>query len=143
MLKEFKEFAFKGNVVDMAVGIIIGAAFGSIVSSLVDDIIMPIVGFVTAGKDFAALKLVLSPAEYSATGEVLKEEAAIMYGNFINAAVDFLIVAFSIFLVVKAINKLRSNFEKKEEEIAAEEPAAPTETELLAEIRDLLKKEEK
>lgn len=142
MLKEFKEFAFKGNAVDMAVGVVIGAAFGSIVSSLVDDLIMPVIGFLTAGKDFSALKIVLSPAEYSQTGEVIKEEAAIMYGNFINAALDFLIIAFSIFLVVKAINKLRSGL-KKEEKAEEEAPAVPTETELLAEIRDLLKKEEK
>ncbi|MCI5898266.1 MAG: large-conductance mechanosensitive channel protein MscL [Anaerovoracaceae bacterium] len=143
MLKEFKEFAFKGNAVDMAIGVVIGAAFGSIVSSLVDDLIMPIIGFITAGKDFSALKIVLSPAEYSASGELIKEEAAIMYGNFINVALDFLIIAFSIFLVVKAVNKLRSSLEKKEEEAAEETPAVPTETELLTEIRDLLKKNEK
>ena len=143
MFKEFKEFAFKGNAVDMAVGVVIGAAFGSIVNSLVNDLIMPIFGFLTAGKDFSALKLVLSPAEYGPAGEVIKEEAAIMYGNFINAAVDFLIITVSIFLVVKTINKLRSSLETQKEEEAEAEVPAPTEADLLTEIRDLLKKEGK
>ena len=97
MWKEFKEFAFKGNVLDMSIGVIIGSAFGKIVSSLVSDIIMPFFGFLTAGTDFTALKLVLSPAEVNAAGEVIKAESAILYGNFIQNVFDFFIIAFCIF----------------------------------------------
>ena len=138
MWKEFKEFAFKGNVLDMSIGVIIGGAFGKIVTSLVNDIIMPFFGFITAGTDFTSLKLVLSPAELDAAGAVLKPEAAIMYGNFIQNIFDFFIVAFCIFFFVQQISKLR----KKNEEPAPEPaPAGPTTEELLAEIRDLLKQQ--
>ena len=121
IIKEFKEFALKGNVMDMAVGVIIGGAFGKIVTSLVGDVIMPIIGFMTPTK-FTEL-----------------EWNGIMYGNFIQNIVDFFIIALSIFLVVKAINKAKEKFEKKEE--AVEEEAKPTAEDLLTEIRDLLKKE--
>ena len=134
MWEEFKKFAFKGNVMDMAVGVIVGGAFSTIVTSLVNDIIMPIFGRITAGMDFKALKIVLSEATET------KPEAAILYGNFIQNVISFLIIAFSIFMVVKAINKA-SSFKKApavEEEVPAA-PPAPTEAELLAEIRDLLK----
>ncbi len=134
MFKNFKKFAFKGNLIDMAVGVVVGGAFGTIVTSLVNDIIMPIVGKFTAGMDFKALKIVLE----AATEE--KPEAAIMYGNFIQNLLSFLIIAFSMYLVVSAITKAKEKFEKKEEP-APEPPAGPTETELLAEIRDLLKKD--
>ena len=107
MWKEFKEFAFKGNVLDMSIGVIIGGAFGKIVSSLVSDIIMPFFGFLTAGTDFTALKLVLSPAELNAAGEVIKAESAILYGNFIQNVFDFFIVAFCIFLFVQQLTKVR------------------------------------
>ena len=138
MWKEFKEFAFKGNVLDMSIGVIIGGAFGKIVTSLVNDIIMPFFGFVTAGTDFTSLKLVLSPAELDAAGAVLKPEAAIMYGNFIQNIFDFFIVAFCIFFFVQQISKRR----KKNEEPAPEPaPAGPTTEELLSEIRDLLKQQ--
>lgn len=140
MWKEFKEFAFKGNVLDMSIGVIIGGAFGKIVTSLVNDIIMPFFGFLTAGTDFTSLKLVLSPAELDAAGAVIKPEAAIMYGNFLQNVFDFFIVAFCIFFFVQQITKIR----KKKEEPAPEptlEPAAPTTEELLAEIRDLLKQQ--
>ena len=138
MWKEFKEFAFKGNVLDMSIGVIIGGAFGKIVTSLVNDIIMPLFGFVTAGTDFTSLKLVLSPAELDAAGAVLKPEAAIMYGNFIQNIFDFFIVAFCIFFFVQQISKLK----KKNEEPAPEPaPAGPTTEELLSEIRDLLKQQ--
>lgn len=138
MWKEFKEFAFKGNVLDMSIGVIIGGAFGKIVTSLVNDIIMPFFGFVTAGTDFTSLKLVLSPAVLDAAGEVLKPEAAIMYGNFIQNIFDFFIVAFCIFFFVQQISKRR----KKNEEPAPEPaPAGPTTEELLSEIRDLLKQQ--
>ena len=131
MFKEFREFIARGNVVDLAVGVIIGAAFGAIVKSLVDQIIMPPIGLVTGGVDFAALKWVLKPADASTK----HAEVVIAYGAFINTVIQFLIVAFVIFLIVKAVNSL-----KREE--AAEPAAAPAPTPseaLLAEIRDLLK----
>lgn len=121
-IKEFKEFASKGNVMDMAVGVIIGGAFGKIVSSLVDDIIMPVVGVATGGVDFTALAAKVGDAE-------------IKYGMFIQNIIDFLIIAFSIFCVIKAINKF-----KKKEEPAPEAPAGPTTEELLADIKEILKK---
>jgi large conductance mechanosensitive channel protein len=130
MLKEFKEFALKGNVVDLAVGVIIGGAFGKIVTSLVNDIIMPIIGILLNGVNFTDLKYVIKPA----SGDI--PESAILYGSFIQNIVDFLIIAFCIFLMVKAMNSLKKKEEKKEEK-----PAEPTEdVVLLTEIRDLLKK---
>ena len=138
MWKEFKEFAFKGNVLDMSIGVIIGGAFGKIVTSLVNDIIMPFFGFLTAGTDFTSLKLVLSPDVLDAAGDVLKQEAAIMFGNFNQNIFDFFIVAFCIFFFVQQISKLK----KKNEEPAPEPaPAGPTTEELLSEIRDLLKQQ--
>ncbi|HEY5006962.1 MAG TPA: large-conductance mechanosensitive channel protein MscL [Caulobacteraceae bacterium] len=129
MLKEFRDFIARGNVVDLAVGVIIGGAFGAIVKSLVDQIIMPPIGLLTGGVDFAALKWVLKPA----AGKLA--EVAVGYGVFINTVIQFLIIAAAIFLMVKAINSMR-----REEAKAPEEPAAPTTTEaLLVEIRDLLK----
>ena len=136
MLKEFKEFALKGNVIDMAVGIIIGGAFGKLVTSVVNDLIMPILGFLTAGVDFSHLKLVLSPATIGDGGVVIKPEAAILYGNFIQTVVDFIIIAFSIFITIRLMNKLRTKQVKATETEAT--PAKPTEQELLTEIRDLL-----
>lgn len=135
MWKEFKEFAFKGNVIDMAVGVIIGGAFGKIVTSLVSDIITPAIGMLTSGIDLKAMQYVISTAE---DGSVL---SAINYGMFIQNIIDFLIIAFSIFLFVKGISAARAKFEKKEEAVeeAAEEAKGPSTEELLAEIRDLLK----
>ncbi len=139
MLKEFKEFAMKGNVIDMAVGVIVGGAFGKIVTSLVNDIIMPFFGFLTAGMDFKTLKWVLSPAIIE-DGVTKKAEAAIMYGNFIQNVIDFLIIAFSIFMVIRLMTKARTALKPAEPAPEApEEPAAPTQEELLTEIRDLLK----
>lgn len=135
MLKEFKEFAFKGNVVDMAVGVIIGGAFGTIVSSLVNDIIMPVFGHITAGMDFKNLKIVLSEAVMDGA-TVVKPEAAICYGSFVQNIINFLIIAFSIFMVIKVVSK---GFRKKKAEEEAAAPPAPTTEELLTEIRDLLK----
>ena len=126
-ISEFKEFAMKGNVMDMAVGVIIGGAFGKIVSSLVDDILMPCIGMITGNIDFTNLAFQIGEGEGAA---VLK------YGNFIQNTVDFLIVAFCIFLMLKGINKLNR---KKAESEAPAAPAGPTQEELLAEIRDLLK----
>ena len=142
MWKEFKEFAFKGNVMDMAIGVIIGGAFGKIVTSIVNDLVMPAIGYLLAGISFKDLKIVLSPAVLNEAGEVMTPETAIMYGNFIQQCVDFFIIALCIFFAVKFINKATTMAKKKEEEPAEEPapeaPAAPTEAELLAEIRDLL-----
>ena len=129
MLKEFKEFAFKGNVIDLAVGVIIGGAFGKIVTSLVNDLIMPIIGVILGGINFENLKLVIRPASNG------MEEAAIKYGAFIQSVVDFLIIAVCICLFVKLANTLTR---KKEEEKKPEKPSA--DVVLLTEIRDLLKK---
>ena len=127
-ISEFKEFAMKGNVMDMAVGVIIGGAFGKIVSSLVDDVLMPLVGMITGNVDFTNLAYQIGEGEGAA---VLK------YGSFIQNTVDFIIVAFCIFLMLKGINKLNR---KKEEPAEPAAPAGPTQEELLAEIRDLLTK---
>lgn len=126
---EFKEFISRGNVVDMAVGVVVGGAFTAIVNSLVNDVIMPIVGAIVGGINFANLKIVIRPAE----GDLA--EAAICYGNFIQAIVNFLIVAFVLFCVVKGMNKLK----KKEETPAPEPPKPSEEVLLLREIRDALK----
>ncbi|MDH4331546.1 MAG: large-conductance mechanosensitive channel protein MscL [Desulfobulbaceae bacterium] len=129
MMKEFKEFAVKGNVVDMAVGIIIGAAFGKIVSSFVGDVIMPPIGALLGGVDFSNLAFTVKEA----TGEL--PAVVIAYGKFIQTVVDFTIIAFAIFIAVKAIN----SFKRKEEEAPAAPPAPSAQEVLLAEIRDLLK----
>ncbi|MFZ4863807.1 large-conductance mechanosensitive channel protein MscL [Sphingobacterium sp. Mn56C] len=130
-IKEFKEFAMRGSVIDLAVGVVIGGAFGKIVTSLVEDIIMPPIGFLTGGVDFASFKYVITPAD-AATDAA---EVAIKYGSFINVVIQFLIIAFCIFVVIKGLNSL-----KKKEEVAPEAPAAPTKEEaLLTEIRDILR----
>ncbi|WP_024512439.1 large conductance mechanosensitive channel protein MscL [Bradyrhizobium sp. ARR65] len=137
MLKEFREFAMKGNVVDLAVGIIIGAAFGAIVNSLVADVIMPIVGAVTGGLDFSNYFLALSKSVTAGDlAEAKKQGAVLAWGHFLTLTINFFIIAFAMFLVVRAMNKLR-----RREEAAPAAPAKPTpEVELLTEIRDLLKK---
>ena len=135
-IAEFKEFAMKGNVVDMAIGVVIGAAFGKITTSLVNDVIMPLISRITGGVDFSAWKWVLKAAEVAEDGTEIPE-IAVNYGSFIAVVLDFLIIAFALFMVVKAINKLRSI--GKKEEPAEEEDPAPTAEELLTEIRDLLK----
>ncbi len=135
---EFKEFAMKGNVVDMAIGVVIGGAFGKITTSLVNDVIMPLISRVTGGVDFSAWKWVLKAAELDETGAETAAEIAVNYGSFIAVVLDFLIIALVLFMVVKAINKLRT-IGKKPEEPAEEEEPAPTSEELLTEIRDLLK----
>lgn len=132
-LEDFKAFAIKGNVIDMATGVIIGGAFGKIVSSLVDDIIMPPIGYLIGGVNFTDLKFELPKVTVEG---VELAPATINYGNFIQTSLDFIIVAFCIFMLIKGVMKLSK---KKEEEAAPAAPAGPTQEELLAEIRDLLK----
>lgn len=133
-LKDFKEFAMKGNVMDMAIGVIIGGAFGKIVSSLVSDIIMPLIGVVTGGVNFSHLSILLSPA-VKENGEVVKEANVLAYGAFIDNILNFLIIALCIFVVVRLIQKSKEKLVKPE---VVEVEAAPTTEALLAEIRDIL-----
>lgn len=136
LLKDFKDFALKGNVVDMAVGVVIGGAFGKIVTSMVDDIIMPLVSRVTGGVNFTDLKWVITPGQAATETTAEIAEVALRYGNFIQTTVDFLIIAFCIFIAIKGITKL-----KKQEKEAPAAPEAPAEEILLLrEIRDSLKK---
>ena len=132
-LQDFKDFAMKGNVVDMAVGVIIGGAFGKIVTSIVNNIIMPPVGVITGGVDFTDLKVTLKEAVVEGE-EVVSEAVTLNYGQFIQDVVDFLIIALCIFFALKAINKMG-----KKKEAEPEAPAGPTQEQLLGEIRDLLK----
>ena len=138
--EEFKAFAMRGNVIDLAVGVVIGGAFGKITTSIVNDIIMPLIGILTGGIAFADWKIVLKEAVVGADGAEIAKEVAITYGNTIAIILDFIIIAFAVFCMVKALN----NMHKKKEEPAPEpapepEPPAPTTEELLTEIRDLLK----
>lgn len=136
--KEFKEFATKGNVIDMGVGIIIGGAFGKIVTSLVNDVLMPPLGLLIGGVDFTDLKLTLKEKTVDLAGKEIAE-VSLNYGNFIQVFIDFTLVAFAIFLLIKAINRFRRKEEKKVAEPAS--PPSPSKEEvLLTEIRDLLKK---
>ncbi|QQO24665.1 large conductance mechanosensitive channel protein MscL [Bradyrhizobium diazoefficiens] len=137
MLKEFREFAMKGNVVDLAVGVIIGAAFGAIVNSLVGDVITPVIGAVTGGLDFSNYFTPLS-AKVTATNlaDAKKQGAVLAWGNFLTLTINFIIVAFVLFLVIRAMNTLK----RKEAAAAAAPPKPSAEVELLTEIRDLLKK---
>ena len=140
--KEFKEFINKGNVVDMAVGVVIATAFGNITKSLVADVIMPLVGVLTGGISVSDLKYVLTEAQFDANGVEIVAENAVRYGLFIQFVIDFLIIAFAVFVFVKALNSAK-NLRKKQEEVVEEAPAPepePTKEELLlAEIRDILK----
>ena len=139
MLKEFKEFAMRGNVVDLAVGVVIGAAFGTIVKSLVDDVIMPPIGLALGGVDFANFFVTLKGEEYSTLAAAQEAGAVTLnYGVFFNAIIQFLIVAFAIFLVVKWINNLNRLVEEATDE-PEEAPEPPKQEVLLEEIRDLLK----
>ena len=135
LIKEFKEFAMRGNVLDMAVGIVIGGAFGKIVSSFVEDILMPPIGVLLGGVNFSDLKIVVKQAVMDGEN-VVTPEVALRYGNFIQVIFDFLIIAFAIFMLLKAVNK----FNKKKEEAPAAPEAPPADVQLLTEIRDLLQK---
>ena len=152
MIQEFKEFIMRGNVLDMAVGVIIAGAFGKITTSLVNNILMPFISYIFGARDMTALDVIVREAVLDAEGNVVKEAIVIGFGTFVMTIIDFILVAFVVFLVVKAFNKARAKAEAKkkaEEEAAAaaaaaaaaEVPPAPTTEELLAEIRDLLAKE--
>ena len=134
---EFKEFAMRGNVMDMAVGVIIGTAFGKITTSLVNDVFMPLIGLLIGGVDLGQLNIVLKPEVLDEAGQVVTEAVTLGLGTFLSTVIDFVLVAFVIFLMVKTINRFHKK--KEEEPPAQEEPAAPTTEELLTEIRDLLK----
>ena len=137
MIKEFKEFINKGNVMDMAVGVIIGGAFGTIVTSLVNDVIMPVISLITGGIDFSGWFISLNGQKYATLAEAEEAGASVLaYGKFISAVINFIILAFIIFLIVKAMNKMKK---KKEEE----KPAKSDEVKLLEEIRDELKNKKK
>ncbi|HEY8402336.1 MAG TPA: large-conductance mechanosensitive channel protein MscL [Cytophagaceae bacterium] len=134
-IQEFKQFAIKGNLIDIAVGIVVGAAFGQITSSFVDNVLMPPIGLLIGGVDFSDLKIILKSAEVAENGTVIKEAVTMQYGLFIQRVIDFLIIAFSVFLLVKVVNSLN----RKKEEAAAPAPAKPDHMIVLEEIRDLLK----
>jgi large conductance mechanosensitive channel len=139
MLKEFQEFISKGNVMDLAVGVIIGGAFGLIVTSLVGDIIMPVVGAVFGGFDFSNYFIPLSSNVTATSLEAAREQGAVFaYGNFLTVLINFLILAWIIFLMVKAVNNLRRRLEKEKEVAPGVPPAPPADVQLLTEIRDLL-----
>ena len=142
-LEEFKAFAMRGNVLDMAVGVVIGGAFGKITTSLVNDIIMPLISMITGGVDFSAWKWVLKAAVMEGA-EVIKPEIAVNFGNLVSVVLDFIIIAFAVFCMLKAINKMHDRLSKPEpeaEEEPEEEPEPTKEELLLTEIRDLLKEQ--
>ena len=141
-LNEFKTFAMRGNVIDLAVGVVIGGAFGKITTSIVNDIIMPVISVITGGVDFTEWKFVLKQAVVDASGTEVAKEVAITYGNTIAIILDFIIIAFAVFCMVKALNNLHKKKEEPAPEAAPEPdpvPPAPTAEDLLTEIRDLLK----
>ena len=137
-MADFKAFAMRGNVIDMAVGVIIGGALGKIVSSLVNDIIMPLIGIVVGGVNFTDLKWVITPASVDEAGNEIAE-STLNYGTFIQSTIDFLIIAFSIFVMVRVITKITTRKKAEEEAAPAPAPEPSNEEKLLAEIRDLLK----
>ena len=142
MIKEFKDFVMRGNVLDMAVGVIVAGAFGKITTSLVNDVFMPFISFLFGTRDMTALNLVVRPEIVNEAGEVVQAGITIGFGTFVATIIDFLLVALVVFLVVKMINTAKAKLEKPAEEAPAEEPAPPepsAEEVLLTEIRDLLK----
>lgn len=139
LLQEFKEFIMTGNVVDLAVAVLLATAVGAVVTGFTEDIMMPVVGYFAGDMDFSDMKIVLSAAEFNAEGEEVSPENAIMYGKWVNTIINLIIVGFVLFMIVKSYAKVRDL--KKAEEEVAEEPAGPSTEELLAEIRDELKKQ--
>lgn len=140
MWKEFKEFIMRGNLLDLAVAVIIAGAFGTVVSSFTNDVVMPPIGLALGGVDFTDLAYTLKAAETGPDGAVITEAVELRYGKFIQTIIDFLIIALVVFMVVKGYNRMQEARKKKEEAPAPEAPKGPTQEELLAEIRDLLKK---
>ena len=138
LLKEFRDFIMTGNVVDLAVAVLLATAVGAVVTGFTEDIMMPVVGYFAGDMDFSDMKIILSEAQFNADGEETTPENAILYGKWINTIINLIIVGLVLFGIVKSYAKVR-NLRKKEEEEAAEEPAGPTTEELLAEIRDELK----
>jgi large conductance mechanosensitive channel len=136
IIKEFKEFAMKGNMLDMAIGIIIGVAFNRIVTSLVQDVFMPVIGYLVGGVNFENLQVVIQEEVLDGTGAVVQELVAVRYGSFFQTLFDFLLIALTIFVVIKVINRMK----KKAEDVKEPEVPTPKDIELLTEIRDLLKK---
>ena len=142
MLKEFKDFIMRGNVLDMAVGVIVAGAFGKITTSLVNDVFMPFISYIFGARDMTALNLVVRPEVVNEAGEVVQAAITIGFGTFVATIIDFILVALVVFMVVKAINAAKAKLEKKKEEEPAAPPAPPApskEEVLLTEIRDLLK----
>ena len=142
MFKEFKDFIMRGNVLDMAVGVIVAGAFGKITTSLVNDVFMPFISYIFGARDMTALNLVVRPELVNEAGEVVQSAIVIGFGTFVATIIDFILVALVVFMVVKAINAAKTKLEKKQEEAPAEPPAPPApsaEEVLLTEIRDLLK----
>ncbi len=139
-LNEFKAFAMRGNVFDMAIGVVLATAFGKITNSLVGDVFMPLIGYLFGGVDLSSLNIILSPEVLNEAGEVVTAAVTLGIGTFLTAIIDFILIAFCIFLLVKGMNKAAEMRKKEEEAPAPEAPKGPTQEELLAEIRDLLKK---
>jgi large conductance mechanosensitive channel len=138
LLKEFKEFSMRGNVMDIAVGLIVGAAFGGIVTSFVSDILMPPIGLLIGGVDFRDLRLIMKASELDAAGKIVKDAVSINYGKFVQTVLDFLIIAFAVFVMIKVMNSLK----KKEVSKPVEVPPVKEEVILLSQIRDLLEKKQ-
>ncbi len=143
LIGEFKAFIMRGNVMDMAIGVILATAFGKITTSLVENIIMPFISYLFGARDMTALDIVIRQAEVDASGEVVKEAIVIGFGTLLMTIIDFLLVAFVVFMIVKAMNKAHERSEAKKGAVPEEEvPAGPTQEELLTEIRDLLKEQQ-
>ena len=142
VINEFKAFILRGNVLDMAIGVVIAGAFGKITTSLVNDLLLPLVSWICGSRDMTALNMIVRPAEYNEAGEVVREAITLGFGSFIGTVIDFLLIAVVIFAIVKAANKVHDLTHKKEEkaEAAPEEPPKPTTEELLSEILEELKK---
>jgi|SRR5690554_2576431 len=141
LLQEFRDFIMTGNVIDLAVAVLLAGAVGAVVSGFTEDVMMPIIGHFAGGMDFADLKIVLTNATLDAEGNIVLPENAILYGKWINTIINLLIVGFVLFMIVKSYARIKDLRKKKEEEAAPAEPSGPTQEELLAEIRDLLKKQ--
>ena len=142
LIGEFKTFIMRGNVLDMAIGVVIASAFGKITTSLVNDLILPLVSWICGTRDMTALNIIVRPAVYDEAGEVVKEAITLGFGSFVGTVIDFLLIALVVFAIVKVANKAHdlANKKEEEEEAAPEEPAKPTSEELLTEILEELKK---